>query len=208
MEGYQVCFMGDFKARITPDQRFDFVSYPHKSNNNGALLNSFADTNNLYCLNPMVWNGVAKEKPTYQRNMGMSTHISLIDYILVTPNFCHSVFEARVIDDIDHSVNLDHSMLYLTFFGQCSTYLLKILWAMTAWLFLGHIWDPHTPYFSPKTSFLCHNFTSGCSGRCLELVKRCLGLRGKTARLLGCPGIRGYVVQPPQRIQSRGILCE
>ena len=28
-----------------------------------------------------------------------------------------------------------------------SSYLIKILWGMTAWLFLDNISDPHTPYF-------------------------------------------------------------
>ena len=42
-----------------------------------------------------------------------------------------------------------------------ATYLLKFLWAMIAWLFLGDVWDHHTPYFSSKLSFLCHNFTPG-----------------------------------------------
>ena len=75
------------------------------------------------------------------------------------------------------------------------SHLLKILWAMIALLILGDVLDPHTPYFSQKT-FLCHNFISG---RCLELKKndvqasgRRLGLQATTARMLGCPGLRGY----------------
>ena len=32
-------------------------------------------------------------------------------------------------------------------------YLLKILWAMTAWLFLSDVWDPHTPFFHQKHNF-------------------------------------------------------
>ena len=72
--------MGDFNARITPGPRFCFNSYPHKKNNNGDLLNAFADQNDLHCLNPMSWNGITEEKPTYQRYMGSSTNVSLIDY--------------------------------------------------------------------------------------------------------------------------------
>ena len=113
--------MGDFNARITPGPRFCFNSYPHKKNNNGDLLNAFADQNDLHCLNPMSWNGITEEKPTYQRYMGTSTHVSLIDYFLASTGFCASVFEAKVTDEPSLSVNSDHSTLCLSYFSHRGT---------------------------------------------------------------------------------------
>ena len=83
--GYQVCFLGDFNARISPDMRFDFQQYPHAANNNGTLVNNFANTTNLYCMNPMSWNGVVEEQFTYQRDLGIRYDRSIIDYGIATP---------------------------------------------------------------------------------------------------------------------------
>ena len=83
--GYHVCFLGDFNARISPDIRFDFQQYPHAPNNNGTLVNSFANTINLHCMNPMSWNGVVEEQFTYQRDLGIRYDRSIIDYGIATP---------------------------------------------------------------------------------------------------------------------------
>ena len=84
-KGYQICFLGDFNARISPDSRFDFRQYPHAPNNNGALVNNFANTINLHCMNPMSWNGLAEEHFTYQRDLGIRYDRSIIDYGIGTP---------------------------------------------------------------------------------------------------------------------------
>ena len=54
-QGFDTCFLGDNNAWIKPTKHFAFAQYPHKENNNGKLLRSFAECNNLFCLNPLRW---------------------------------------------------------------------------------------------------------------------------------------------------------
>jgi len=83
-KGYVVMILGDLNARIISGPHFQFTNYPHAANNNGRLVTGFAETNDLYCLNPMKWKGKREEKFTYQRDMGHHLHQSIIDYALAS----------------------------------------------------------------------------------------------------------------------------
>ena len=69
--GYAVNIIGVFIARVSANQNFNFINYPHDRNENRTLLMSFAAYNDLYCLNPMAWNGRASEVSTFQRDLGV-----------------------------------------------------------------------------------------------------------------------------------------
>ena len=69
--GYVVNIIGVFSARVSANQNFNFINYPHDRNENRTLLMSFAAYNDLYCLNPIAWNGRASEVFTFQRDLGV-----------------------------------------------------------------------------------------------------------------------------------------
>ena len=59
---------------------------------------------------------------------------------------------------------------------------------MSAWLFLGEVWDPHTLFFHLKHHFMPQFFLKTMSrplGDVKSLKKRCLDLQATSARLLG-----------------------
>ncbi len=69
--GYVVDIIGVFNARVSANQNLNFINYPHDRNENRTLLMSFAAYNDLYCFNPMAWNGRASEVSTFQRDLGV-----------------------------------------------------------------------------------------------------------------------------------------
>ena len=76
----------------------------------------FAATNNLFCLNPLQWNGVSEEKFTYQRHMGSSGHhASILDLGLASEAAAPNVVSFKVSDDPLYSTDSDHSTLILSY---------------------------------------------------------------------------------------------
>ena len=114
-QGYIVSLLGDFNARITPDNHFTFTKYPHKANNNGGLLNNFAKSNRLYCMNPMKWKNRAEASYTYQRDLGIRYDRSIIDYGLGTMEAISLTTSFTIQDSSDFSVESDHSSLLWEF---------------------------------------------------------------------------------------------
>ena len=115
-QGYEVVFLADFNSRITPSSRFDFKNYPHTINNNGRLLMTFAESSNLFCLNPLSWNGVSEEKFTYQRHMGQAGHhASILDLGLASAPAAHWIVNFKVTDNPIYSTDSDHSTLLLSY---------------------------------------------------------------------------------------------
>ena len=114
-QGFDTCFMGDNNAWIKPTKHFAFARYPHKENNNGKLLRSFAESNNLFCLNPLKWRGRKEELLTYQRDMGSTRHGSIIDYVLASRSFADRLVDMKVTDSDAVSVDSDHSTLVISY---------------------------------------------------------------------------------------------
>ena len=113
--GYSVTVLGDFNARIEPNQNFTFNSYPHKPNENGLLAVNFAKTSNLFCMNPMTWEGKAAEEYTFQRDLGVRVVKSIIDYGLGCENSISITKSFRVSDAQEDAVESDHSALIWKF---------------------------------------------------------------------------------------------
>ena len=115
-QGYCIGYLGDFNSRITPSPRFNFRNYPHQQNNNGRLLQSFAETNDLFCLNPLNWHGRREERATYQRNMGSAgLHVSILDLGLCSSSAASIITDFKVTDDPELSTHSDHSSLVLEY---------------------------------------------------------------------------------------------
>ena len=113
--GYVVNIIGDFNARVSTNQNFNFVNYPHHHNENGTLLMNFALHNDLYCLNPMAWNGKAMEDFTFQRDLGVKVVRSLIDYSLGCVGAVALTYSFRVSDEAGIAIESDHSTLVWRF---------------------------------------------------------------------------------------------
>ena len=125
-QGYIVSLLGDFNARITPDDHFTFTKYPHKANNNGGLLNNFAKSNGLYCMNPMKWKNKAEESYTYQRDLGIRYDRSIIDYGLGTMEAISLTTSFTIQDSSDFSVESDHSSLLWEFDVELLNHKVKV----------------------------------------------------------------------------------
>ena len=110
--GYNITIMGDFNACIKPGSRFDFKNYPHETNNTGQLLIDFTERTNMYCMNPLPWNGAWREDFTYQRDVGIRLNRSIIDYGLATTHSINQTKSFKVTDDAGLSIESDHSSLY------------------------------------------------------------------------------------------------
>ena len=106
--GYMVAIMGDCNAHIEKSNAFRFENYPHPQNFNGKLLETFAASNSLLCLNPLMWNGIKEERLTYQRSFGARRHGSILDYVLASRLFMPSISEMKVVDNEMLSVTSDH----------------------------------------------------------------------------------------------------
>ena len=113
--GYKIAVMGDFNARVFKTRNFPFETYPHKANNNGKILLTFAESANVYCLNPMRWNGVEEERFIYQRRFGRIRHAITIDYVLADEDFISITLDMKVKDCMEFSVSSDHSTLFLKY---------------------------------------------------------------------------------------------
>ena len=116
--GYECIIMGDFNAHVSVCDRFYFNSYPHGENTNGELLNEFAESLDLYCLNGLQWNGRMESKYTYQRDLGVRYNASIVDYMLTDMGTMNRVRNAEVNDSEIESVSSDHSALMLTLRGE------------------------------------------------------------------------------------------
>ena len=115
--GYECIIMGDFNAHVSVGDRFYFNSYPHVENMNGELLNEFAESLDLYCLNGLQWNGKTESKYTYQRDLGVHYNASIVDYMMTDMGTMNRVRNAEVSDSEIESVSSDHSALMLTLCG-------------------------------------------------------------------------------------------
>ena len=113
--GYVVNIIGDFNARVSANENFNFVNYPHHHNENGTLLMNFAAFNDLYCLNPMTWNGRATEVFTFQRDLGVRVVRSLIDYSLGCVGAVAITSSFKVSDEAGIAIESDHSTLVWRF---------------------------------------------------------------------------------------------
>ena len=113
--GYKIALMGDFNARVPKTKNFPFENYPHDANNNGSILQTFAESSNVYCLNPMRWDGIEEERFTYQRRFGRIRHASIIDYVLADEEFISITLDMKVKDCVEFSVSSDHSTLFLKY---------------------------------------------------------------------------------------------
>ena len=113
--GYVVNIIGDFNARVSANENFNFVNYPHHHNENGTLLMNFAAFNDLYCLNPMTWNGRATEVFTFQRDLGVRVVRSLIDYSLGCVGAVTITSSFTVSDEAGIAIESDHSTLVWRF---------------------------------------------------------------------------------------------
>ena len=113
--GFEISFLGDYNAWIRASARFNFFSYPHPENNNGRLVRDFAEENDLFCLNPLTWNGVREEKLTYQRDMGNVYQGSILDIGLATPSSFKIITDFKVSNSLQWSVDSDHSSLVVSF---------------------------------------------------------------------------------------------
>ena len=113
--GYMVAIMGDCNAHIEKSNAFRFENYPHPQNFNGKLLETFAASNSLLCLNPLTWNGRKEERLTYQRSFGARRHGSILDYVLASRLFMPSISEMKVVDNERLSVTSDHATLLIKY---------------------------------------------------------------------------------------------
>ena len=113
--GFEISFLGDYNAWIKASARFNFFSYPHPENNNGRLVRDFAEENDLFCLNPLMWNGVREEKLTYQRDMGSVYQGSILDIGMATPSSFKIITDFKVSNSLQWSVDSDHSSLVVSF---------------------------------------------------------------------------------------------
>ena len=121
-QGYCFGSLGDFNSRIAPALRFNFQNYPHRQNNNARLLQLFAETNYLFCLNPLEWHGRQEERSTYQHNMGTAgLHISILDLGLCSASASDLITDFRVTDDPELSTNSDHFSLVIEYKSQAFT---------------------------------------------------------------------------------------
>ena len=105
--GYMAAIMGDFNAHIEKSNAFRFENYPHPQNLNGKLLETFAASNSLICLNPLMWNGIKEEQLTYQKSFGARRHGSILDYVLASRLLMPSISEMKVVDNEMLSVTSD-----------------------------------------------------------------------------------------------------
>ena len=113
-EGYDVGFLGDYNAHVGSSVNFPFLNNPHGLNNNGKLVQRFAEENGLYCMNPLEWNGIREEKFTYQKLIGDRQHASILDLGICTKTFMQSVKTFQVSTDPAVCTDTDHSTLVLT----------------------------------------------------------------------------------------------
>ena len=113
--GYVVNIIGDFKTRVSANENFNFVNYLHQHNGNGGLLMNFAAYNDLYCLNPMAWNGRVTEAFTFQRDLGVRVVRSLIDYSLGCVGEVALTSSFRISDEAGIAIESDHSTLVWRF---------------------------------------------------------------------------------------------
>ena len=113
--GFKTCVQGDFNAHVDISDNFAFHQYPHPVNNNGSLLSEFAILNDLYCMNPMSWDGKRKDSFTFQRDMGGRLLRSIVDYGLASPGAIDSTTSFTIEDSEMYAAESDHSSLLWSF---------------------------------------------------------------------------------------------